>query len=83
MWNEPTEDELRRLPVPLQNSVEHLSCFSVLIAEDSAKPFASDDPVWLSFWNALDQPIAQTLMGSFAVVVLHVVGDRAPPMTVV
>ncbi len=41
---------------------------------------ASDDPACLSFWNALDQPIAQTMMGPLAVVVLHVLRDRSPQM---
>jgi hypothetical protein len=40
----------------------------MVMIEESAEPLASDDPACLSFWNALDQPIAQTLMGPLAVV---------------
>ena len=59
-------------------SIERSCRSSIVMIEESAEPLASDDPAWLSFWNALDQPIAETLMGSLAVVVLHVLRDRAP-----
>ena len=60
--------------------IERSCRFSIVMIEESAEPLAWDDPAWLSFWNALDQPIAATLMGSLAVVVLHVLRDRAPQM---
>ena len=48
--------------------------------EESAEPFASGDPACLSFWNALDQPIAQSLVRPLVVVVLDVLRDRSPQM---
>jgi len=49
--------------------------------EESAEPLASDDPACLSFWNVLDQPIAQSLMGPLTVVVFNVLRDRTSEMS--
>ena len=61
-----------------QYSIEGSCCFSVVMAEESAESLASDDPARLSFCNALDQPIAQSLMRPLVEIVFHIFRDRSP-----
>ena len=69
-------------PVVFQYSVERSCRFSIVMIEEPAEPFVSDDPTWLSSWNALDQPIAQSLMRPLVVIVVHVPRDRSPEVPV-
>ena len=53
-------------------SIERSCCLTIVVIEQSAESLTSCDPAGPWLWNALDHPIAQALMGSLKVVVLHV-----------